>query len=144
MKKLLVCLAASSLLLACPGNPKSGPDGGAPDAGPGDAGSGDAGSGDGGLHDGGPNDGGSLDAATGLESVPLQTTLMAPGLSAPVDVVRDTYGNPHIYGNSLPDISYAQGYTVAHDRLIELDFERHDADGTLSYLIGNPEPSILA
>ena len=82
--------------------------------------------------------------APAWKSVPLQTTLTASGLSFPVDVVRDTYGNPHIYGNSLPDISYAQGYMVAHDRLIQLDFERHSADGTLSYLIGGASPSVVA
>jgi penicillin amidase len=128
MRTLSTCLFASFLLLACSAG-KNGPDGGPVDGGSGDA---------------GRSDGGGLDASTGLEAVPLQTTLTATSLSSPVDVVRDTYGNPHIYGNSLPDIAYAQGYMVAHDRLIQLDFERHSADGTLSYLIGGAEPSILS
>ncbi len=105
------------------------------DAGPADAGLGGAGS------DGGAPAG---DAGTGLESVPLQETFTAPGLSQPVDVVRDTYGNPHIYGSSMPDIAYAQGYMMAHDRLLEMDFARHSADGTLSFLVGAAQPSIVA
>ena len=110
-----------------------------------DAGPTDAGLHDGGLVDGGPLDGGSgADASTGLESVPLQTTLSANGLSFPVDVVRDTHGVPHIYGNSLPDITYAQGYIMAHDRILEMDFARHQADGTLGYLIGSAQPSVIA
>jgi penicillin amidase len=133
MRTCSLYLLASALLVACPST-KNVSDGGGRDGGPGDAGSGDA----------GPGDGGGSDASTGLEAVPLQTTLTAPGLSFPVDVVRDTYGNPHIYGNSLPDISYAQGYMVAHDRLIQLDFERHSADGTLSYLIGGASPPVVA
>ncbi len=95
--------------------------------------------------DGGPTDAGQrLDASTGLEAVPLQTTLPTPGLAEPVDVVRDTHGVPHVYGSSLPDVAYAQGYLVAHDRLIQLDFARHDADGSLCELIGLLEPGIVA
>ncbi|MHB1845162.1 MAG: penicillin acylase family protein [Deltaproteobacteria bacterium] len=99
-----------------------------------------------GPSDGGPRDAG-LDggaALTGLEAVPLQSTFTAPGLSSPVDVVRDSHGVPHIYGQSLPDIAYAQGYVVAHDRLIQMDFARHEADGTLSSLIGLASPGIVA
>ena len=128
-------LLVSSLFLAACSTANNGPD-----AGPADAG----------VHDGGPIDGGPVDggggadASTGLESVPLQTTLSANGLSFPVDVVRDTHGVPHIYGNSLPDIAYAQGYTMAHDRMLEMDFARHQADGTLGYLIGGAQPSVIA
>ncbi|MHB8418321.1 MAG: penicillin acylase family protein [Myxococcales bacterium] len=89
-------------------------------------------------------DGGVSDAGTGLESVTLQTTIQAPSLSAPVDVVRDTFGNPHIYGTSLPDIAYVQGYLMAHDRLVEMDFVRHDADGTLASIVGTASPGTLA
>ena len=121
-------------------------DAGPTDAGPTDAGPGDAGPGDAGPVDAGPRygnypDGGGL---TGLESVTLQTTLTSAALSGFVDVVRDTYGVPHIYGGSLPDVAYAQGYTVAHDRLIQLDFARHNADGTVSYLLGAISSGVLA
>ncbi len=104
----------------------------------------DAGPTDAGLRDGGPVDGGGADASTGLESIQLQTTLSASVLSSPVDVVRDTHGVPHIYGSSLPDVAYAQGYFMAHDRMIEMDFARHEADGTLGYLFGAAQPSIIS
>ena len=117
-------LAALSTLSACKSAPRAADGGVTPDAGGG---------------------GGCLNptASTGLEGVPLQTTLTASGLCSPVDVVRDLYGVPHIYGNSLPDVAYAQGYTMAHDRLIQMDFGRHLASGTLGALIGGASPGIL-
>jgi penicillin amidase len=130
--RLRSLLVASLLLAACSNTNSS-------DAGPTDAGLHDAG-----PHDAGPVDAGGLDASTGLESIQLQTTLSAPGLSSPVDVVRDTHGVPHIYGNSLPDVAYAQGYFMAHDRMLEMDFARHEADGTLGYLIGSAQPSVIS
>jgi penicillin amidase len=71
-----------------------------------------------------------------VTSIPLQKTLDAGSLTAPVDVVRDQYGIPHIYGQSLGDVIYAQGYMMAMDRLVEIDIIRHDADGSLSSLLG--------
>jgi penicillin amidase len=123
-------------------------DAGLGDAGPTDAGPVDAGPGDAGTMDAGPGDAGATDAgvdagSTGLEQVPLTATVTASVLTGPVDVVRDTYGNPHIYGNALPDVAFAQGYMVAHDRLIQLDFQRHSADGTLGYLVGALNSAVL-
>ncbi len=100
-----------------------------------------------GSHANGPHDGGPSvpqDAGTGLESIPLTNSFSAPGLTGPVDAVRDTWGNPHIYGSSLPDLAYAQGYLEAHDRIIAMDFSRHYADGSLCYLIGTLEPAVVA
>ncbi len=80
--------------------------------------------------DGGPDAGGSI------TSIPLQMTLDAGSLTAPVDVVRDEHGVPHIYGQSLGDVMYAQGYMVAMDRLVEIDILRHVSDGSLSAILG--------
>lgn len=78
-----------------------------------------------------------------VESVPLSDTIAVPGLSAPVDVVRDAWGVPHIYGTSSPDVAFAQGYLMAHDRLPQMDLARHNADGTLGLLVGTLSPAVL-
>src|SRR5262249_47985340 len=71
---------------------------------------------------------------SGVAQVPLTSTVHADGLSAPVDLVRDEWGIPHIYGESLLDVAFAQGYVMAEDRLVMMDLARHLAEGTLSEL----------
>lgn len=78
-----------------------------------------------------------------VQSIALKQTIQAPSLSQPVDVVRDEWGNPHIYGANITDVAYAQGYIAAHDRLPELDFGRHAAAGTLGELAGAVDGSLL-
>lgn len=82
-------------------------------------------------------------SATTIDSVPLQTTLNVASLSAPVDVVRDEWGIPHIYGASLPDVAYAQGYVTARDRLPQMDIIRHNADGSLTEIVGGLYASVF-
>jgi penicillin amidase len=79
----------------------------------------------------------------GFGGLPLTETLSAPSLSAPVTVVRDQYGIPHIYGETLADVTYAEGYISASDRLVEMDLARHQAEGTLTELLGGLSPSVL-
>lgn len=78
----------------------------------------------------------SVDAASALSSVPQTGTISAPGLSGPVDLVRDEWGNPHIYGQAVADVAYVQGYVTAQDRIVQLEFERHFAAGRISELAG--------
>ena len=54
----------------------------------------------------------------------------------PVEVLRDTYGVPHIYADNPEDLFEAQGYVHAQDRFFEMDFRRHIAAGRLSELFG--------
>jgi penicillin G amidase len=83
------------------------------------------------------------DAATALASVPQTGSFTAPSLTAPVDLVRDEYGNPHIYGSNVADIGYVQGYVTAQDRLIQLEFERHFAAGRIAELAGGLSPAAV-
>lgn len=79
------------------------------------------------------------DGSTGptpIEQLPVQETIKAAGLSGPVDIVRDTTGVPHIYAQNLPDAALVEGYVMAQDRWMEMDFGRHQASGTLSELAG--------
>ncbi|MGH7280942.1 MAG: penicillin acylase family protein, partial [Polyangiaceae bacterium] len=77
-----------------------------------------------------------VDAASAVSSVPQTGTIGAPSLSGPVDLVRDEWGNPHIYGQAIADVMYVQGYVTAQDRIIQLEFERHFAAGRIAELAG--------
>ena len=46
------------------------------------------------------------------------------GLAAPVEVLRDRWGVPHIYARSVNDVVFAQGYVHAQERLWQMDFTR--------------------
>ncbi|HIW63286.1 MAG TPA: penicillin acylase family protein [Candidatus Stackebrandtia excrementipullorum] len=59
-----------------------------------------------------------------------------PGLSAPVEVVRDEWGVPQVYADTAHDLFAAQGYLHAQDRFFEMDFRRHVTAGRLSELFG--------
>src|SRR4051812_42386794 len=67
----------------------------------------------------------------------LDGTIQLSGLSAPVSVVRDTHGVPHITAASLDDLFFAQGYVTAQDRLWQMDMTRRYAAGELSAVLGS-------
>ena len=58
--------------------------------------------------------------------------LAVSGLAAPVEVIRDSWGVPHIYAQNLDDLFFAQGYVLAQDRLWQMEFNRLVAAGRLS------------
>ena len=66
-------------------------------------------------------------------------TLRLAGLSAPVTVVRDGAGMPHLTAANSLDLFRAQGYVVAQDRLWQMDFYRRVGAGRLSEVLG-PTP----
>ena len=88
-------------------------------------------------------------ALGGLTSVAIATVrksfpeasgrLMVSGLNGPVEVLRDSYGVPHIYADNPEDLFAAQGYVHAQDRFFEMDFRRHLAAGRLSELFGSSQ-----
>jgi penicillin amidase len=61
-----------------------------------------------------------------------QGRLRVNGLSAPVEVLRDRWGVPHIYAKTLPDVIFAQGFIHAQERLWQMDFNRRLVAGRLS------------
>ena len=85
-----------------------------------------------------------LDPADGLyrsarhAAYPERTTLDIAGLEAPVTVVRDERGVPHIFAQSHADATAALGYVVAQDRLFQLDFVPRVASGRLAEAFGPP------
>src|SRR5438132_8611730 len=66
---------------------------------------------------------------------PLEGELKVSGLKEPVEVIRDRWGVPHIYGQNLHDVLFAQGFVVASERLFQLDFMLRLANGRLSELV---------
>lgn len=62
------------------------------------------------------------------------------GIGAPVDIVRDSEGIPHIYAKSTDDAYFALGFVHAQDRLWQLELNRRIPAGALSEILG---PSAL-
>jgi len=63
-------------------------------------------------------------------------TLRLRGLQAPVEVLRDEWGVPHIYAQNQDDLIFAQGYVHAQDRLWQMELNRRLAHGKLAEIFG--------
>src|SRR5690348_7089855 len=71
------------------------------------------------------------------QSLPqLDGAIQAPGLAGQVEVRRDARGVPHLRGQSLEDVLFAQGYVTAQDRLWQMDLSRRLAFGELAEIFG--------
>jgi penicillin amidase len=66
----------------------------------------------------------------------IQGDLALPGLHAPVDVLRDEWGIPHIYARNTHDLFFAQGYVTAQDRLWQMEMWRRWHEGRLAEIFG--------
>lgn len=82
-------------------------------------------------------------AATGTAAVVVWRTfpqisgrLAVRGLNAPVEIIRDRWGVPHLYALTAHDLFFAQGYVHAQERLWQMDFNRRVPSGRLSELFG--------
>ena len=62
--------------------------------------------------------------------------IRAPGLQADVQVLRDTWGVPHIYARSTQDLFFAQGYVMAQDRLWQMEMWRRANEGRMAEIVG--------
>ena len=51
------------------------------------------------------------------------------GISAAVQIERDTYGVPHIYAKTDADAYFGLGYAEAQDRLFQMEMERRVGEG---------------
>lgn len=62
---------------------------------------------------------------------------VCPGTTtAPVEIVRDTWGIPHVVAANDTDLFYGFGYAMAQDRIFQLDYLRRRAWGRLSEVFG--------
>ena len=78
----------------------------------------------------------SLDALAQQSLARLDGELKVPGLRAPVEIVRDQQGIPHIYAQNDDDMFFAQGYVMAQDRLWQLEMWRRWREGRLAEIFG--------
>jgi penicillin amidase len=67
---------------------------------------------------------------------PVEGRLETAGLRAPVEVLRDRWGVPHVYARDAHDLLFAQGYVTGQDRLWQLEITRRMAWGRLAELFG--------
>jgi penicillin amidase len=73
--------------------------------------------------------------------LPKLSGALTGAVSQPVEIVRDCYGIPHVFGQSEEDLQAGLGFAVAQDRLWQLEYRRRWAYGTLAEVLG---PSALA
>lgn len=59
------------------------------------------------------------------------------GLSAPVSILRDNRGVPHIAARNVRDMFFAQGYVEGSDRLFQMDLLRRFIEGRLAEVFGS-------
>ena len=70
-------------------------------------------------------------------AVQVAGTLQVPGLHAPVSVVRDASGIPHITASNTDDLFFAQGFVQAQDRLFQMDLWKRASQGRLAEVLGS-------
>ena len=58
------------------------------------------------------------------------------GLDAPVEILFDSLGVPHIWAQTVEDAFFGQGYVHATQRLWQMELYRRVAEGRLSELFG--------
>jgi penicillin G amidase len=91
----------------------------------------------------GGTDGGGGDGGTPVAEIQLTATVDSTSLAAPVDIVRDEWGIPHVFGSNLPDVAFGQGYATGQDRLVQMDLIRRNAEGSLAELVGALSPTVV-
>jgi penicillin G amidase len=64
--------------------------------------------------------------------------LEVTGLSAPVEVLRDAEGIPHIFAASEADAQFALGFVHAQDRLWQMEMNRRIGAGRMAEVLGRP------
>ena len=62
--------------------------------------------------------------------------LYVQGISGEIEILRDSYGMPHIYAKEELDLYFALGYAAAQDRLLQMDLIRRAVLGRLSEVLG--------
>jgi penicillin amidase len=72
-------------------------------------------------------------------ALPAAEKLAAPGLTEPVQILKDKWGISHIYAKNENDLFFAQGYNAARDRLFQFELFRRRANGSLAEVLGPKE-----
>ena len=75
--------------------------------------------------------------ATRTASTAAESSIALPELHAPVRIVTDRYGIPHLRAANLDDLYVAWGFITARDRLWQMLWTRAAADGETWRWLGN-------
>ncbi len=65
------------------------------------------------------------------------------GLDGAVEVIVDDRGVPHIYATTVHDLMMVEGYLMARDRFIQMEFIRRGVTGRLAEVLGSLSPDLL-
>ena len=63
-------------------------------------------------------------------------TITTEKIENKVEIIRDSYGVPHIFAENQNDLAFGLGYAMAQDRLWQMDILRRASLGRLSELFG--------
>ncbi|MGH9321353.1 MAG: penicillin acylase family protein, partial [Vicinamibacteria bacterium] len=66
----------------------------------------------------------------------VEGTAKLVGLAAPVEVLRDRYGVPHLFGADIRDLARAMGFVHAQDRFFQMELSRRLGSGRLAEMFG--------
>ena len=61
-----------------------------------------------------------------------------PGMHSAAEIIRDSFGIPHVKAASSWDAFFAQGFVTAQDRLWHMDLDKHRAYGRWAEFAGPP------
>lgn len=65
--------------------------------------------------------------------------VVLPALASGAEVLRDSLGIPHVYATNEADLYRAVGFTMAQDRLWQMDLLRRVTQGRLSEILGKDQ-----
>jgi penicillin amidase len=68
--------------------------------------------------------------------LPPASASLTGAVGGPVEILRDSYGVPHIFAAGERDLFFGLGFAMAQDRLWQMDFLRRKATGRLAELLG--------
>jgi penicillin amidase len=77
-----------------------------------------------------------LPVAARAQAVARTRQVAAAGVAAPIEIIDDPYGVPHIRARSIPDAFFGQGYVVARDRLFQIDLAHRRELGRMAEAFG--------
>ncbi|MGU3575180.1 penicillin acylase family protein [Brucellaceae bacterium C25G] len=80
--------------------------------------------------------------ASALVAILLSTTVfpltgVAAFAATEVEIIRDSWGVPHVYADTPYGVYAGFGYSVATDRLFQMEMSKHSSLGTVSEVLGS-------
>lgn len=83
-----------------------------------------------------------LDAPAEVDAGMQDDVLAIPGLDGEVEVIVDERGMPHIYATTVHDLMVVQGYLMARDRFVQMEFLRRNTLGRLAEVLAALAPTL--